>query len=514
MSTDSTPKTGRASRGSILTADQGSPVSPSPVGSTRKSRGRPSLGEISTISSASSKLSETFDTIKPTSLCPESPTTPTCETPPQHEKLPAPEVRKFARNLDNLSHSEPKPRQKRALEESPPRSPKLVDTPSRGTRERRNAEKSRFSIDQKPEFRTHLAPTNNTTRQRASSAPDLEHWRELPGKFESQSTSNDADIVVPSTKLEHHPEKDEVEQSTEPAVYADDFMIDTESRCSDEENSFLLEGKSQLPETELLQTPAPPALPSEPLPPAFTPFTSETRNPKLRKFNKRRSIDSRIRALIQKNQGKPESPGYVYVLETKDYGPNILKIGRTKHFPDRRVIRLKRDCGLQVDEVLDETQNPFYYFELVESLVHLELDDERLKLKCEFPKCTTIHQEWFKIHQKKALATVHKWRRWVIKNPFDESGQLTPYWAERAKSLETSPDGVKWEEWLSPPIYDRFVFTLRRYWSRFVSELKAHFARSRKDDCFWYAGMIITFLSYFVHGEKGAFWTVVALLIL
>lgn len=560
MSTEVTPRTRRTSRRSNATTDQPSPLSSSPMGTPRI--GRPSPKSTSTSSSALSKLSNTFDIDESKPPRSVSPVTPPCETlPPTGSPMSTPSIQIDSQHAGSLVSSELKVRRKRSPRfESPPGSTENADTPSKKPQKRPSPKIFELSRDGEGDHRTHLTPGNNAMKQRASSAPtlsarhddrlDKERWRELPGRYESQNSNTDIDTssedeqMLPSITSKAHKRDIHTGSFVEPAIPDEISAVDRERQHSDdsfEEDSFLSDEHLQASEVnwtlfdsirsllpfwtsmkwlfQLMQsspTQVPFSLEPEALPSAFTPFTCEDSegDSKARKLNGKRHINSRILGHILKGQGKPKNPGYVYIFETKDYGPNLLKIGQSKYIPDKRMKNLVRECGLKLHEVPDKDQNPFYYFELVENLVHEELDDDRLRLKCDRPKCTKVHREWFRIHRQNAFRALDKWRRWLLKRPFDERGQLTPYWADRAERLRISIADVDWNEWIQPSRWDEHAFVLRPYVSRGFSSFKKHFARSRKDLCFWAVGMAVTLLSFVVHGGKGVIWTFVGLLLL
>lgn len=548
MSTEPTTRSRRASRRSNVTADQPSPLSSSPVGAIRKSRGRPSLGSISMASSASSKLSGTFDVEKSIPPRPESPPTPACETPPPSEHFTAPAVHIIGQGIDNLPLSEPKPRKRAWADENPPQSSEIADTPLKSVRKRSRPKTSKLSDVRQPDAPVPvslLTPGINVAgHQRTRSAPPLPSRREesmdgdrprMPGRWDSQSSKIDVENsegkqIQHSRSEDRQQGEEETGQPAEPTVDEDDSIDDEEAKLPDmsiEKVSFqhvlsfqhLLLAcfnplKWLLQLMHILLDPIPPTKVPEHLPQPFIPFTCEDDHPGVRKLNGQRAIHIKMLKLIQETQEKPAESGWVYVLESREYGPEFLKIGKSGN-PDERLRQLQRECGLHLREISDKNENPFHFFHLVEKLVLQELDDDRLKLQCQGPKCTTLHKEWVKIRRQKALRAIVKWRKWLlIQKPFDESGQLTPYWADRSKRLRIHIVDVRWEQWTQPSRWDWYMFTLGPHIFRYILLFKGHFAHNRKDLCFWIVGMTSTFLSFAIHGGYGAIWTFVLLLLL
>lgn len=330
---------------------------------------------------------------------------------------------------------------------------------------------------------SYLTPGLNVTRhQRAVSAPTLPFRREqsldvdqlsLPGRYESQTSNDDAEVGCQT-----------------------DEVLPSITVNQNEENGD--DGRSAAGETDV-------SVKSTPSP--FAPYNCKKGRPKERDVIDTCTINVNILDLIKAKPEKSDKSGWVYIAESKEYGPEKLKIGKTKGAPGKRIRKLQ-DCRLELKDVIQKQRNPFYHFSFVEKAVHLELTNQRLKLKCIL--CTSkkmkesFHNEWFEVDRDKALRVVEIWRNWIlIQEPFDSSGTLTPYWKWRVKQLEAFVSDVNWQAWTQPPGWHHHLFLIR-----------AHFASTRKDIGFYTTSAVLTFVSFMGHGGKGAIWAVIFLLLL
>lgn len=449
----------------------------------------------------------------------------------------------FADSLKNVPLRNPKLREKTGPEDvNLDNSLEGPDTPARPPPKRRNGGKRPPSDSQEPDLLTsryHLAPGKIPIKQRASSAPtpfskhdegfDINRLPELPGKYESQSSNiypeNDTQIqpMLSSVVSGQHQTEGEAEENADPPIQEDESTDDEDSQSSgihvkkeyssdDEEcpdHSLLEQGPvcARKPQVHRTKADVPKCLP-----PPFIPYKCEKGNGEKREIQHRVTINFRILELIHKKQqviqkpGERKDAGWVYVFESQEYGEKFLKIGQTKSTPDKRKKEFKQ-CGLNLKEIADKYENPFDFYDIVERIVHIELHNSRLKLQCHHvpsSRCRTNHDEWFWTDRKTASDSVKMWRSWLLKqHPYDSMGVLTPYWQWRAERLRTSVANVKWEEWTQPPKHDYYVF-------KFVS----HFSQSRKDNTFYFVSILITVISYFGHGGRGAIWAIMGLLLL
>ncbi|KAL5317959.1 hypothetical protein ACEPPN_015063 [Leptodophora sp. 'Broadleaf-Isolate-01'] len=143
-------------------------------------------------------------------------------------------------------------------------------------------------------------------------------------------------------------------------------------------------------------------------------------------------VDTWIRDTIKKPVTKE---GFVYILKAPEYfeekypgeQPRV-KIGISVDVKTR-IAQLKKDCGISVLERVDDRESiPHHLYYKVEELVHGELANFRRVLKCE--NCKTAHREWFAVSEEVALQTVQRWRRFILREPYDENGLLTDQWSQ------------------------------------------------------------------------------------
>ncbi|CAG8976897.1 hypothetical protein HYALB_00003508 [Hymenoscyphus albidus] len=127
--------------------------------------------------------------------------------------------------------------------------------------------------------------------------------------------------------------------------------------------------------------------------------------------------------------------GWIYVLESPSHAKGYVKIGKT--------------------QVEDINMKAFDHCSLVESLIMLELYNQRKKFECQSckgKKGTAItHTEWFEIDKQTALRHVQMWRNWIAEHqPFSEDGKLTGYWGWRLGKLSKHGAEVDWSSWTDP----------------------------------------------------------------
>ncbi|KAF2191822.1 DUF1766-domain-containing protein [Zopfia rhizophila CBS 207.26] len=84
----------------------------------------------------------------------------------------------------------------------------------------------------------------------------------------------------------------------------------------------------------------------------------------------------------------------------------------------------------------------------VERLIHTELKDARMQMKCK--GCDKTHREWFQVTEAHAIKVFQKWKDWILQHPYeeDEFGEwkLKPSFRSQLHKvcqplqLETQPD--------------------------------------------------------------------------
>ncbi|KAF4631014.1 hypothetical protein G7Y89_g7117 [Cudoniella acicularis] len=208
---------------------------------------------------------------------------------------------------------------------------------------------------------------------------------------------------------------------------------------------------------------------------------------------------------IKEMDDEPES-GCVYIYAPTDCLEGYVKIGKGKD----KWKRLKdwKKCGLKLEEVKDKYKNSFYHYGMVESLVKHELYNCRRQYKDMCKVHNERHEEWFEIDQAKALKCVDKWRRWVLEQkPFDNEGNLTPFWEWRSEKIPSKVSQLSWDSWTNPAVRgyitsEHYGFWVE-YWgfclngSGLAKNFRAHFRR--KDEKFWRRGLFISTLMYLRH---------------
>jgi len=211
-----------------------------------------------------------------------------------------------------------------------------------------------------------------------------------------------------------------------------------------------------------------------------------------------------------------KDPGMVYVFESPARAENHVKIGKTKRISSKRKGELEK-CKFELFEVEDTYRKRYHHYGIVEQLIHAEFHLQRKKLGC--TKCKPRgdyknHTEWFEIDGMTAQSANQRWRDWIIiHKPFDDDGNLTPYWRWRVDKLAETKDEIKWNEWRQPGKLDYYkykIVTLRKY----EQPLQEHFSSTRKDSHFCAVGAIIVLLLFINFGEMGGILAFIALLAL
>ncbi|KFY51172.1 hypothetical protein V497_09362 [Pseudogymnoascus sp. VKM F-4516 (FW-969)] len=141
---------------------------------------------------------------------------------------------------------------------------------------------------------------------------------------------------------------------------------------------------------------------------------------------------------------KPPKYGYVYVYTSPQCAGHV-KIGITWKPPLERVAQWSKKCNLLETKLIsDSKSHPFLHYQLVEKLVATELHNHRRTYECTQCKKdmeVATHEEWYEISEVLALATVEKWRRWLVTNrPYNTYGVLRPSWHEKYTILLKNTD--------------------------------------------------------------------------
>jgi hypothetical protein len=146
-------------------------------------------------------------------------------------------------------------------------------------------------------------------------------------------------------------------------------------------------------------------------------------------------IEATLRSPLPKAQAQSNERGLVYILRDP-LRPGFVKIGMTKNTITNRREGLEASCGRSLEVVyLDdedgEAQLPHENYKRVESIVHKELTHYRRHPLCLGPRCRRKHREWFEISEEVAKQTVRRWVIHMKRNPYDELGNLKPFWHSR-----------------------------------------------------------------------------------
>lgn len=135
--------------------------------------------------------------------------------------------------------------------------------------------------------------------------------------------------------------------------------------------------------------------------------------------------------------------GIVYIFALASH-PGYFKIGKTSDLPEARKKQWDSKCDLKYTCIPDPNNKRFRHYGIVETLVHAELCNERIKVKC--TKCNKTHIELFKVPVDRALEVVDKWRSWVINNnPYSYYGIVRETW--KIKHDNAMDDNTVWENW-------------------------------------------------------------------
>jgi hypothetical protein len=218
--------------------------------------------------------------------------------------------------------------------------------------------------------------------------------------------------------------------------------------------------------------------------------------------------------------------GYIYILESVSHAPGHVKIGKTKTLPEMRKRAWDR-CEIPLRVYKDSFQHAFHDFHIIESIIHLDLQNARKKYRCrkcslgkekrmksraaaaaveerhdveleialaEEEACTVdyYHGEWFEVGPATALKILNRWRSWIIKHkPFDAHGQLTPYWKWRAQRAEMTVSDIEWDTWTQPWFGNCWRYNVCKWFDMFMSHL------NRKDIWFCRVGTFWVFGNFF-----------------
>lgn len=138
-----------------------------------------------------------------------------------------------------------------------------------------------------------------------------------------------------------------------------------------------------------------------------------------------------------------EGKGFIYVFKAPKFfktfppaqerGETWVKIGVTTDIK-KRIQNLKSLCGFtDLDECYGSGVEsvPMDLLRRIEKVCHMELHNFRRSMNCESrngSKCKSTHNEWFAVHERVAVRTVERWKRFLELKPYRDDGLLYDKW--------------------------------------------------------------------------------------
>ena len=159
-------------------------------------------------------------------------------------------------------------------------------------------------------------------------------------------------------------------------------------------------------------------------------------------------IDNHIHDAIRRNVTKE---GFVYILKAPEYfkkhfpnEPARVKIGMSTNVKER-VSELKKSCKMDdLSEVHNSQKIPTGLYYKIEILVRSELGNFQRKLEC--MTCKQEHKEWFQVPEDVALASVQRWTKFILQDPYNGEGILKDHWCNMI-AMRNMMHPSKTEEW-------------------------------------------------------------------
>src|SRR3569833_593661 len=176
-------------------------------------------------------------------------------------------------------------------------------------------------------------------------------------------------------------------------------------------------------------------------------------------------IISILRRPLSKTQASSEIFGNNYVLEVvrnADKRKILVKVGYTKGEGKRRVKRIQDDCDhLSIKQQEDPEHVPIRLYQKAEALIKAELSAFEHKFHCE---CKVQHREYFDIEARVAREVSQRWRRFCRMEPYDNDGNLQPFWEHRIRNMRPRSKSEKasdhemraerWERFMNPTLFE------------------------------------------------------------
>ena len=120
--------------------------------------------------------------------------------------------------------------------------------------------------------------------------------------------------------------------------------------------------------------------------------------------------------VIQKGPGLKYAQ-CIYIFSYKG-SSKLLRIGVSGNV-HTRFNQWERRCGpiYSYDpELYDGSEMRVHFAHYVETLIHTELSDSRLRVNC--VKCGVMHMELFYVSKDHAMRVIQKWRHWMLQEPY------------------------------------------------------------------------------------------------
>ncbi|KAI6785912.1 uncharacterized protein J7T54_006251 [Emericellopsis cladophorae] len=172
-------------------------------------------------------------------------------------------------------------------------------------------------------------------------------------------------------------------------------------------------------------------------------------------------VDGRVADLIRKPLDKTDldndskkKKNYLYPVVGTE---SLVKIGWSQDAKERES-QLKRKCGLRFGDILNPDQPPIKLYERVEKLAHTEFQDQRRKYDC---RCgTKDHKEYFYVPAEVAVNATQRWTAFCERGPWDERGNLLPFWEQRLGHYQKTEGSVDWDEFVDATFWDHVLFNV------------------------------------------------------
>ncbi|GES63652.1 hypothetical protein ATEIFO6365_0007033900 [Aspergillus terreus] len=128
-----------------------------------------------------------------------------------------------------------------------------------------------------------------------------------------------------------------------------------------------------------------------------------------------------------------KGPGFAYVFYDPSDDGDMYKIGQSIRVPKRENY-YKNKCQIEGWEMTSRPRiEAIWGHERLEKLAQKQLGNFNFKFDC---FCRTKHEEFFMGNKEAALAVLEIWTKWLWQRPYDDDGNLKPFWEDRLKLLE------------------------------------------------------------------------------